>query len=240
MRASAGIVEILKGVSFAIEPGDFVGLVGPSGSGKTSLLRLMNRLIEPSSGTIYFEGQDIRRLPVVSLRRQVALVNQDRLLGMSVRAALGYPLRLQKKSSEVIALATEQWCERLKIPDDWLALSEVNLSLQQRRRVVIARTLMSEPKILLLDETPLLQVSQDVGDREFLLAQLAQWAAQGKLTIIMVAGSSQIDVAAQYLNRLLHLDNGRLIDDKSANEINWAKLRQTLDEAAQQAEAEWL
>ena len=82
MLASAGIVEILKAVSLSVEPGDFVALVGPSGSGKTSLLRLMNRLSEASSGQILFEGRDIRAIPAVSLRRSVALVNQEsRLLG---------------------------------------------------------------------------------------------------------------------------------------------------------------
>ncbi len=98
MRASTGIVEILKNVSFSVEPGEFVALIGASGAGKTSVLRLMNRLAEISSGSIQLEGQDIRQLPVVNLRRQVALVNQEsRLLGMTVEETLGYPLRLREK-----------------------------------------------------------------------------------------------------------------------------------------------
>jgi D-methionine transport system ATP-binding protein len=235
LKASAGIVEILKGLSFAIEPGDFVALVGPSGAGKTSLLRLMNRLIEASAGTICFEGQDIRQLPVVALRRQIALANQEsRLLGMSVAETLGYPLRLQKRSPAEIAAAIEQWCDRLNIPSDWMGRNEVNLSLGQRQRVAIARTLISEPKILLLDEPT---SSQDVGYSEFLLSRLADWAKQGKLTVVMA--NHQIDVAAHHVNRLLHLDDGRLIADRPARDVNWAELRQTLVESAQQTEAEW-
>jgi D-methionine transport system ATP-binding protein len=235
LKASAGIVEILKGLSFAIQPGDFVALVGPSGAGKTSLLRLMNRLIEASTGTICFEGQDIRQLPVVSLRRQIALANQEsRLLGMSVAEALGYPLRLQKRSPPEITTAIEQWCDRLNIPSDWMNRTEVNLSLGQRQRVAIARTLISEPKILLLDEPT---SSQDVGYSEFLLSHLADWAKQGKLTVMMA--NHQIDVAAHHVNRLLHLDDGRLIADMPARDVNWAELRQTLVESAQQTEAEW-
>jgi D-methionine transport system ATP-binding protein len=235
MKASAGIVEILKDISFAIEPGDFVALVGPSGSGKTSLLRLMNRLIEANTGTIYYQGQDIRQLPVVALRRQIALANQEsRLLGMTVKEALSYPLRLQKRSPAEITAAVEQWCERLGIHSDWMGRHEANLSLGQRQRVAIARTLISEPTILLLDEPT---SSQDVGYSEFLLARLADWTAAGTLTVIMA--NHQIDVAAHHVNRLLHLEDGKLIADLPAREVNWVQLRQTLVESVQQAEAEW-
>lgn len=235
MRASAGIVEILKELTFSVDSGDFVALVGPSGAGKTSLLRLMNRLSEISSGTIRLEGQDIRQLPVVSLRRQVALVNQEsRLLGMSVQEALGYPLRLQGRSTEDIDARVNQWAERLNIPTDWMSRSSVNLSLGQRQRIAIARTLISDPKILLLDEPT---SSQDVGYSEFLLARLADWAQQGKLTIIMA--NHQLELAASHVNRLLHLKDGRLIADLPASEVDWPQLRVTLVNAEQQAQAEW-
>lgn len=235
MRASTGIVEILKDLSFAVEPGEFVALVGASGSGKTSVLRLMNRLTELASGTIRLEGQDIRKLPVVALRQQVALVNQEsRLLGMSVKETLGYPLRLQGMEAEAVTAAIAQWTERLNIPTDWMDRSSVNLSLGQRQRVAIARTLITEPKILLLDEPT---SSQDVGYSEFLLSRLADWARQGKLTVIMA--NHQIDLVASHVTRLLHLDNGRLIADMPASEVDWQALRQTLVDAEQQAEAEW-
>lgn len=235
MRASKGIVEIIKDLSFSISAGDFVALVGPSGAGKTSLLRLMNRLSEVSSGTILFEGQDIRQLAVVSLRRQVALVNQEsRLLGMSVGETLGYPLRLQGRSVAAINQQVSQWAEQLNIPSDWMGRSAVNLSLGQRQRVAIARTLISQPKLLLLDEPT---SSQDVGYSEFLLTQLAELCEQEQLTIIMA--NHQIELAQRYVSRLLHLDSGRLIADIPAAEVNWSQLRQTLITAEQQAQAEW-
>ena len=127
MTATKGIVKLLKALTFSVEPGDLIALVGPSGSGKTSLLRLMNRLAEASSGQILFEGQDIRKLPVVSLRRQVMLVNQEsRLLGMSVQETLGYPLRLQRQSAADITAAVDELSVLMNIPADWIERSSVN------------------------------------------------------------------------------------------------------------------
>ncbi len=235
LSASTGIVEILKDLSFTVASGDFIALVGPSGAGKTSLLRLMNRLAAASSGTIRFEGKDIKQLSAVSLRRQVALVNQEsRLLGMSVEAALGYPLRLQGRPPAEIAAAIAHWTEQMNIPADWLSRTAVNLSLGQRQRVAIARTLLSEPKILLLDEPT---SSQDIGYSEFLLGRLAEWTSQGQFTVIMA--NHQIDLAARYVNRLWHLENGRLIADSPATAVDWPQLYQSLIDAEQKAAAEW-
>ena len=235
LRATAGIVEILKRISFTIERGEFVALVGPSGAGKTSLLRLINRLSEYASGTIRLYDQDIRQIPVVKLRQQVALVNQEsRLLGMSVKSAIGYPLRLQGKLEKDIDAAVEEWCDRLSIPADWMPRTETTLSLGQRQRVAIARTLITQPKVLLLDEPT---SSQDVGYSEFLLSRLAQWAAQGNLTILMA--NHQLELSARYATRLLHLEDGRLITDKPADQVDWSALRKSLVAAERAAEAEW-
>lgn len=235
MLATAGIVEILKEISLNVELGDFIALVGPSGAGKTSLLRLMNRLNEASSGQIWFEGNDIRKLPPVGLRRSVALVNQEsRLLGMSVRETLGYPLRLQGKGEAAIAARIEDWTKRLNIPSDWMDRTEVNLSVGQRQRVAIARTLIAEPQILLLDEPT---SSQDVGYSEFLLSFLAEQTAQKKLAVIM--SNHQVELLGRHVNRLWHLEDGRLIADVPAEQVHWERLRQRLMDAERKAQEDW-
>ena len=235
MLATAGIVEILKEISLTVAPGDFVALVGPSGSGKTSLLRLMNRLSEASSGKILFEGEDICAIPPVSLRRSVALVSQEsRLLGMSVREALGYPLRLQGVDDSGIAASIDKWTQRLNVPTDWMDRTAVNLSVGQRQRVAIARMLMNEPKLLLLDEPT---SSQDVGYSEFLLSFLADWVAQNELAVIMA--NHQVELLARHVNRLWHLEEGRLIADVMADQVQWERLRSRLMDAEKKAQAEW-
>lgn len=235
MRATAGIIEIIKNVSFSIQVGEFVALVGPSGAGKSSLLRLMNRLSEYTSGHIRIGGKELKQIPVVSLRQQVALVSQEsRLLGMRVKETLSYPLQLRNLSQNEIDAAVELWCDRLKIPADWLTRAETQLSLGQRQRVAIARTLINQPSILLLDEPT---SSQDIGYSEFLLTRLAEEAQQRNLTIVMA--NHQLELTSRHVNRLLHLQDGRLIADKPAAQVDWDALRQNLIAAEQAAEAEW-
>ena len=235
MLATTGVVEILKEISLSVSLGDFVALVGPSGSGKTSLLRLMNRLSEVSSGNILFEGENICAIPPVSLRRSVALVNQEsRLLGMTVREALGYPLRLRGMDDSDILARTDKWAEKLNVPTDWMDRTAVNLSMGQRQRVAIARTLMTEPKLLLLDEPT---SSQDVGYSEFLLSFLADLVAQNKLAVVMA--NHQVELLARHVNRLWHLEDGRLLADVTAGQVHWERLRQRLMDAEKRAQEEW-
>ncbi|MEM6868313.1 MAG: ATP-binding cassette domain-containing protein [Cyanobacteria bacterium P01_C01_bin.121] len=235
MTATIGVIEILKDLTLSVTQGDFVALVGPSGAGKTSLLRLMNRLVDASNGQILFEGQDIRQLSAVSLRQQVVLVNQEsRLLGMTVREALGYPLRLKRRPTAEITSTVDEWCEKMKVPTDWMERTAVNLSLGQRQRVAIARALITQPKVLLLDEPT---SAQDVGYSEFLLTTLTSWATQNQRAIVMA--NHQIELLATHVTRLWHLQAGKLVANLPASEVDWSDLRQALIAAEQAEQDEW-
>lgn len=235
LKAPVGLNEILSDLSFAIEAGSFVGIVGPSGAGKTTLLRLINRLIEPSQGQIFWRGQRLSSLPVVPLRRQIGLVLQDsKLLGMSVEAALCYPRVLRGQSPAQAKQQILPWLDRLKIPQDWLSRTEVDLSMGQRQRVAIARALIAEPKLLLLDEPT---SAQDIGYGEFLLTQLRQLAEQQCLTVVMV--NHQLELTASVVTQVLHLQAGKLRANQPAAEVDWSTLRAEIVEAHQQADAEW-
>jgi D-methionine transport system ATP-binding protein len=235
LAAPVGSQYLLKEISFEVFPGDRLCLIGPSGAGKTSLLRLLNRLLEPTAGTIYLENQDYRKLPVIPLRRQVMLVSQEpKLLGMTVRDALAYPLVLQGATKQVIHQQLLTWIEKLHIPEDWLGRTEVQLSQGQRQLVGIARALIIQPKILLLDEPT---SALDAGRAAYVLQVLTQLCNEGKTTVVMV--NHQLDLAQMFCNRVLYLQDGQLLEDVSATQIDWANLRDRFIQAEAQAAQDW-
>ncbi|HEY9645798.1 MAG TPA: ATP-binding cassette domain-containing protein, partial [Chroococcidiopsis sp.] len=139
LAAPIGPVDRVHDVSFEVQRGDRIAIVGPSGAGKTSLLRLINRLSEPTHGVIYFNGRDIRQLSAIALRQQITLVLQEsRLLGMTVQEALAYPLTLRGMGKAAIQQRLGTWIEQLHLPSAWLDRTELQLSVGQRQLVAIA------------------------------------------------------------------------------------------------------
>jgi D-methionine transport system ATP-binding protein len=236
LATSVGAYPLLKDISFEVFKGDHIAIIGPSGAGKTSLLRLLNRLSEPSQGAIFLENQDYRNLPVIELRRQIMLVPQEpKLLGMSVQKALAYPLFLQGITPPEIKQRILTCMEQLHIPEDWLERTEVQLSVGQRQLVAIARALMLQPKVLLLDEPT---SALDAGRATYVLQTLTQLATGGELTLLMV--NHQLDIAQQFCNRVLYLQDGQLQQDATAVNLDWSQLRDRLIQAEAQAAQEWL
>jgi D-methionine transport system ATP-binding protein len=202
-----GFETILENISFTVNQGDRLGIMGPSGAGKTSLLRLLNRLAEPSQGFINFENKPFAEIPVLSLRRQIVLVPQEpKLLGMTVKNALVYPLQLQQIKIGEIQSRIAQYCQKLGIPDEWLERNELQLSLGQRQLVTITRGLIMQPKILLLDE-PTSALDADKSDH--LINILIQLSETQNLTIIMV--NHQQRLIDQFSSQVLSLSQGQLI-----------------------------
>ncbi len=227
LTASVGSSYLLQNISFAVSAGDRLTIIGPSGAGKTSLLRLLNRLSEPSDGSIYLENLRLSQIPVVQLRQQVVLVPQEpKLLGMTVQEALAYPLVLQKLPKGEIQKRVEDWTIKLKIPKDWLERNEWQLSLGQRQLVAIARALAMQPKILLLDEPT---SALDTGIAHRLLEVLTQLASSSKTAILMV--NHHLELAQKFASRVLYLQNGQLLEDTPATQLDWAKLRDNLVQA---------
>jgi D-methionine transport system ATP-binding protein len=230
-----GPPPLLQDISCAIVPGEFVALIGPSGAGKTSLLRLINRLSELSSGSIYLSGQEIRQIPVLQLRQQAVLVAQEsRLLGMTVQDALTYPLTLRGLSPQEIRQRIATWTEQLHVPQEWMTHTELQLSVGQRQLVAIARALITQPKLLLLDEPT---SALDAGRASHVMGVLRDLITQQQTTILMV--NHQLELAKEFCSRVLYLQQGHLLHDFPAAQADWDHLRKTLIEAEKQQAADW-
>ncbi len=236
LSGSVGSQYLLKDISFEVFKGDRIAIVGPSGAGKTSLLRLLNRLIESTAGSIYLENQEYQQIPVIQLRQQLTLVPQEsKLLGMTVQEALAYPLVLRDLPRSQIQQRLSHWIEQLHIPEDWLGRTEVQLSVGQRQLVAIARALVIQPKILLLDEPT---SALDAGRASHLVQVLTQLATRSQTTILMV--NHQLELAQMFCTRILYLQNGQLLwDEHNTSQMDWSKLRETLIQAEAQAAEEW-
>ncbi|MFE4106010.1 ABC transporter ATP-binding protein [Almyronema epifaneia] len=235
LQATVGNAQILQDLSFSIAAGEFVGLVGPSGAGKTSLLRLINRLSDPSQGCIYFAGQDLRQLPVVPLRRQIVLLAQEpKLLDMTVEAALQYPLQLRNVERSQAESHIQTWLERLQIPQSWLPRTELALSVGQRQRVALARALLLEPQVLLLDEPT---SALDAGNGTRLMELLKSLAEEKQVTILMA--NHQLNLLQNTCSRVLYLQQGRLVQDLPQGSIDWTQLHQAILQTEQQEAQAW-
>jgi len=232
---SLGTHTLLHDISFEVFQGDRIAIVGPSGAGKTSLLRLLNRLNDSTQGQLFFENQEIRQIPVIQLRQQIVLVPQEsKLLGMTVRQALEYPLVLRKVSQQTIQQRLLTWTEKMHIPEDWLERTEVQLSLGQRQWVAIVRALITQPKVLLFDEPT---SALDAGRSHHLIQTLIEIVQNQQMTILMI--NHQLDLAKQFGSRLLYLQQGRLVQDRPTVQVNWVELKQSLIDAEAQIAEDW-
>ena len=148
---------VLKTVNLDVEPGKFVGIVGQSGSGKSTLMKLLPRLYSPDSGRVLIDGYDIDKVELYSLRRQIGIVPQDPLL-FSGTVAENIALTNPDADSEEIVQASRLACAHdfiMELPMGYSTpVGERGgaLSGGQRQRVAIARTLLSNPKLLVMDE----------------------------------------------------------------------------------------
>lgn len=215
----------LRDVDFTAEPGELITVIGPSGAGKSTFLRCINRLIEPTDGTVTFCGQDITHLSRGQLRpvhRQIAMIFQNynlvyRLTAIQnvLHGRLGY--------KNVLAGSLGLYTEEEKIHAfellDEVGLGEFayrradQLSGGQKQRVGIARALMQEPKIMLCDE-PI--ASLDPKSSRMVMEQLRRLSRSRGITCIV--NLHQVDFALEFSDRIVGLRAGEKVFDGSPAE----------------------
>src|SRR5713101_7414459 len=203
-RRGQPMAPILKDVSFTVERGRALTLVGPSGSGKSSLLRCLNRLVEPTSGTVRFEGRDIRSFDPRALRRRVALVMQTPvLIEETVRENLRVrPADAAGDFSEDRLRAT---LAEVGLEPDLLDRDATTLSGGEKQRVTIARALLRDPQALLLDEPT---SALDPPNALLVVEAISRLRAARGLSIVAV--THQPDLIRRLGGHLLYLVKGRV------------------------------
>jgi len=226
---------LLKDISLEINRGDRLAIIGASGAGKTTFLRLLNRLISPTSGKLKFAGQDYDQIAPILLRRQIVLVSQEvRLLEMTVKDALAYPLVLQNLPPSQIKETLGYWLEKFHIPGTWLDRPEPQLSLGQRQWVGLCRALILQPPVLLLDEPT---SALDQGRAQDLLGILEVVNQERQTMILMV--NHQLSIAQAFATRMIYLQEGIIMADQESSAVDWGAIALKLETHQQQLNREW-
>ncbi len=156
---------VLEKTDLTISPDNIIGISGPSGGGKTTFLKIFNRLWEPTTGKVYFEGKPLTGLEHTLLRREVILLFQEPLLfGPSIQDDLLYPFSLSRFQQEPPGeKLLKKTLEAMSLPLSYLEKDSSELSGGEKQRVAIARSLLLKPKVLLLDE-PTSALDRDLSD----------------------------------------------------------------------------
>lgn len=212
-------VRALNNISLVIPDGQFIGLIGHTGSGKSTLVQHLNGLMKPSSGAIYFHGEDIHSdgYDKKLLRSKVGLVFQypeHQLFEVDVFSDVCFGPRnlgLSKKETELRAY------EALKLvglEDEYFYQSPFELSGGQKRRAAIAGVLAMKPEVLVLDEPT---AGLDPKGRDEILDQISKLKEETGITIILVSHSME-DVA-KYVDRIIVMNKGSILYDDEPKEV---------------------
>lgn len=212
-------VKALDDVCMQIPDGQFIGIIGHTGSGKSTLVQHLNGLMKATSGSIYFNGQDIydTGYDMKGLRSKVGLVFQypeHQLFEIDVFTDVCFGpknLGLDKKEVELRAYDA---LRKVGLPDELFYQSPFELSGGQKRRVAIAGVLAMKPEVLILDEPT---AGLDPKGRDEILHQIKQLRAETGMTIILVSHSME-DVA-EYVDRIIVMNKGRVMYDGVPREV---------------------
>ena len=201
--------QILKDVSFAVEPGTTVAIVGPSGAGKSTISRLLFRFYDASSGAILIDGQDIRHVTQASLRASIGIVPQDTVLfndTIYYNIAYGRPDASPEEVREAARLAQIQYFVESLPAGYETMVGERGLKLSggEKQRVAIARTLLKHPSIFLFDEAT---SALDTHTEKEIQASLREVSRSRTTLVIAHRLSTVIDA-----DQILVLEHGRVVE----------------------------
>ncbi len=207
--------QLIDDVSFTIERAEVVAVIGSSGAGKTSLLRLLNRLDEPTGGSVFLDGRDYRSIAPAELRRRLGmLLQQPFLFPGSVAENLAFGPT--SRGAELSAADLDRLLERVGL-GGYAGRDVRRLSGGEAQRVSLARTLANAPDILLLDEPT---SALDVASRRDVEQLICEIIAERHLACLIVTHDRE--QAARFAERALLLVDGRVVSSGPISEISHA------------------
>jgi len=204
--------SLIMDASFSLKAGEVLAIVGPSGSGKTTLLRMLNRLDEPTSGTVLIEGEDYRGIPPQELRRKVGMVTQRPFLFPgTVADNLSFG---PKQRGEVLGSESIQELLAQVGLSGYAERNVATLSGGESQRVSVARTLANRPTILLLDEPTSALDELSKAGVELLLQRIVR---ESQLTCVLVTHDT--GQAQRMAPRTIVIEAGRILRDGPTAEV---------------------
>ncbi|TLY38050.1 MAG: ABC transporter ATP-binding protein [Nitrospirae bacterium] len=201
---------VLRGISFVAHAGEVVAIVGPTGSGKTTLINLLHRFYDPTEGAVTMDGHDLRSVTLRSLYAQIGLVPQEtHLFGSTIHENILYG-RIEADEKDVTAAARAANAHDFitAFPDGYetvIGEKGINLSGGQRQRIAIARAVLKNPRILMLDEA----TSSLDNESELLVQDALDRLMKGRTTFVVAHRLSTIQKA----DRILVLEHGTIVEE---------------------------
>ena len=217
VRFGYGAAPVLDGVSFRAAPGETVAIVGQAGSGKTTLTQLVSRIYDVQSGRVRIDGVDVRDWQLQSLRSQISVIEQDVFLfSRSVYENIAFGLGEGADPAAVERAAREAQAHDfiMELPEGYdtiIGERGATLSGGQRQRLAIARALLTDPRILVIDDST---SAIDSATEDRIQAAIRR-VMEGRTTLLITHRLSQI----RWADRILILERGRLIDQGSHEEL---------------------
>lgn len=205
--------QALKDICAEIPQGQFVGVIGHTGSGKSTMIQHLNGLMKATSGSLYYEGENIYQdgYDMKKLRSQVGLVFQypeHQLFEVDVLKDVCFGPKNQGLSEQEAVLCAREALQMVGVPEEFYDQSPFDLSGGQKRRVAIAGVLAMKPKVLVLDEPT---AGLDPQGRDEILDQIAYLHRESDMTVILVSHSME-DIA-KYVDRIIVMNKGSMMFD---------------------------
>lgn len=211
-----GTQTAVDNVSLSISQGETLVLLGTSGCGKTTTLKMINRLIEPSSGSIRVNDIDVRQQDGPTLRRRIGYVIQDGGLfpHYTVAEAIATVPKLLNWEETAIQERTRELIAKLQLPETILLRYPAELSGGQRQRVGLARALAAKPPVVLMDEP---FGALDPFTRRHVRRELFGLNELKETTVVLV--THDVSEALELADRIALMDRGRIVQIGSSNEL---------------------